>query len=107
MRKSCAFSLPVSNAARGRGASKSQKGCQRQISIIPKSTNESYSLEIALLGDDNGDQIDVTITSDDYFGARHALETLTQLIAYDENTGSVVQASRRHGPIVTASRQTS
>ena len=60
------------------GGFKIPKCCQRQISIIPKSTNESYALEIALLGGDNGNQVDVTITSDDYFGARHALETLFQ-----------------------------
>jgi len=58
--------------------------------VLTKSTNESYSLEIALLGDDNGNQIDVTITSDDYFGARHALETLFQLMDFDDLKGEFV-----------------
>ena len=44
---------------------------------LTKGTNESYSLEIAFRDDDD-DQVNVTITSDDYFGARHALETLFQ-----------------------------
>jgi len=56
---------------------------------LSKSTNESYSLEIAFL-DDNDDQVNVTITSDDYFGARHALETLFQLMDFDDLTGEFV-----------------
>ena len=39
-------------------------------------TEESYALEI------NG--VDITIDAVTYFGARHALETLSQLMGYDD-----------------------
>ncbi|XP_068244498.1 chitooligosaccharidolytic beta-N-acetylglucosaminidase-like [Palaemon carinicauda] len=43
-------------------------------------TDESYSLALAT----NGDVSTATIHSPTYFGARHALETLSQLTEYDE-----------------------
>lgn len=45
-------------------------------------TNEGYELEIG----SNNMNIWVTITAETYFGARHALETLSQLIAYEKTT---------------------
>ncbi|XP_066589090.1 chitooligosaccharidolytic beta-N-acetylglucosaminidase [Prorops nasuta] len=44
-------------------------------------TNESYTLQIRPLSDGT---LNATITSASYFGARHALETLSQLIVYDD-----------------------
>ena len=45
---------------------------------ITMDTDESYSLEIKDLGKA------VEIKAQTYFGARHGLETLSQLISYDE-----------------------
>lgn len=42
---------------------------------------ESYALEIKETGDG---RINATINADNYFGARHGLETLGQLIIYDD-----------------------
>ena len=53
--------------------------------------DESYSLLI----DDtsSADRVTVTITSNTIFGARHSLETLSQLMAWDTNRESYVIAS--------------
>lgn len=44
-------------------------------------TDESYSLELT----GSGTVVSVNITASTYFGARHALETLSQLIWYDSS----------------------
>lgn len=44
-------------------------------------TDEQYTLKVNTLDDST----DVSISAPTYFGARHALETLSQLIEYDEN----------------------
>ena len=49
---------------------------------IRKTTNESYSLRISYSPDEKTLLADITAA--DYFGARHALETLFQLTEYDE-----------------------
>ncbi|XP_064096224.1 chitooligosaccharidolytic beta-N-acetylglucosaminidase-like [Macrobrachium nipponense] len=53
-------------------------------------TDESYSLSIAT----SGAQSTATIIAASYFGARHALETLSQLIAYEENTNALLLVSK-------------
>ncbi|KAL3277235.1 hypothetical protein HHI36_012586 [Cryptolaemus montrouzieri] len=45
-------------------------------------TDESYKLSVQV-----GKNINVTIISSNYFGARHGLESLSQLIWYDSNLG--------------------
>merc|ERR1711902_424994 len=51
-------------------------------------TDESYSLKIQrVIKDDPGQNVDnviVIINAKTYFGARHALETLSQMIGYDD-----------------------
>ena len=49
---------------------------------ITKSTNESYTLRVAF--DSANSIVHANIEAPCYFGARHALETLFQLIEYDE-----------------------
>lgn len=49
-------------------------------------TDEGYNLKVNWL---NGN-VDVTITAETCFGARHALETLSQLIQYDDNRNLLV-----------------
>lgn len=44
-------------------------------------TNESYSVEGHAVDDGT---INITITAQTFFGARHALETLSQLVIYDD-----------------------
>ncbi|ROT71808.1 beta-N-acetylglucosaminidase [Penaeus vannamei] len=46
-------------------------------------TPEAYTLDIT----PRGTVISVTILASNYFGARHALETLSQLIAFDDHEG--------------------
>ena len=53
--------------------------------------DESYSIVINEMNDSN--QVTVTITSNTIFGARHSLETLSQLISWDMNMESYVIAS--------------
>lgn len=48
-------------------------------------TDEQYQLRV----ETNGNEIQVLLTSFNYFGARHALETLSQLIAFDEFSGQL------------------
>ncbi|KAG7159965.1 Chitooligosaccharidolytic beta-N-acetylglucosaminidase-like 6 [Homarus americanus] len=49
-------------------------------------TNESYELHIHT----DGDKTTATIIAPNFFGARHALETLTQLVEYHENRGTLM-----------------
>lgn len=44
-------------------------------------TDESYLLQI---GSDNQGQVLANISANSFFGARHALETLNQLVVYDD-----------------------
>ncbi|XP_068248903.1 chitooligosaccharidolytic beta-N-acetylglucosaminidase-like [Palaemon carinicauda] len=53
-------------------------------------TDESYSMSVSTLEA----QSTATIISQTYFGARHALETLSQLIAYEEITNSLLLVSK-------------
>lgn len=48
--------------------------------------DESYMLKVQPFfhGNDNANRINVTIRANTFFGARHALETLTQLFVYDD-----------------------
>merc|ERR1711942_40453 len=48
-------------------------------------TDESYDLAVQTIGDTTT----ATIIAAEYYGARHALETLSQLIAYDELSNSL------------------
>ena len=54
-------------------------------SRVRMETDEGYQLTVNT--DDSGTQ--VHITAHTYFGARHGLETLSQLISYDELTDSL------------------
>jgi hexosaminidase len=49
-------------------------------------TNESYSLSIT----SSTDEVSALISADNFFGARHGLETLSQLIVYDDLKNSLV-----------------
>ncbi|CAL8095478.1 unnamed protein product [Orchesella dallaii] len=51
---------------------------------ISLGTDESYNLTISALYGSGGTQVNVDIVGATYFGVRHGLETLGQLIAYDE-----------------------
>jgi len=53
-------------------------------------TDESYKLEISKSAKNPGDHIDVRVTAKTYFGARHGLETLSQMIAYDDLTDTLM-----------------
>ena len=48
-------------------------------------TDERYELRI----ESNGGDVEVHISAHTYFGARHGLETLSQLISYDELSESL------------------
>lgn len=50
-------------------------------------TNEQYELELAPVAGSN--EILARIDATSYYGARHGLETLSQLIAYDEFTNQL------------------
>lgn len=49
-------------------------------------TDESYKLVVNWVSS----RVDVTITAETYYGARHGLETLSQLIQYDDNRDVLV-----------------
>ena len=57
-------------------------------------TDESYSLKIQrVIKDDPGQNLDnviVIINAKTYFGARHALETLSQMIGYDDLSDTLI-----------------
>ena len=53
-------------------------------------TNESYELTVST----EGSTTNVVIKAPTYFGARHALETLTQLVAYDEEEWALQMVSQ-------------
>ena len=59
--------------------------------LIRRSTNESYALNIAL--DEVSKVAQVEIAAHNYFGARHALESLFQLIEFDAVASSFILAS--------------
>lgn len=46
---------------------------------MPLGYDESYTLKV----DEDGDNVKATIISKTFFGARHGLETLSQVIHYD------------------------
>lgn len=50
-------------------------------------TNERYELE---LSSTDSNELLARISADTYYGARHGLETLSQLIAYDEFTNQLM-----------------
>jgi hypothetical protein len=59
------------------------KVAQTELGLTLK-TDESYSLAVVLKPSEAPrDQVEVDIVSKTYFGARHALETLSQVITYD------------------------
>merc|ERR1711981_363600 len=51
--------------------------------------DESYSLVISPDGEDEEDRYIVNIRAKSYFGARHGIETLSQLISYKEKSDSL------------------
>ena len=53
-------------------------------------TNEGYSLTIS----NENEQIQVNIKARNFYGARHALETISQLIVYDDFDNSLVILSQ-------------
>ncbi|KAG5681026.1 hypothetical protein PVAND_010492 [Polypedilum vanderplanki] len=57
--------------------------------ILNYDTNESYQLTLI----EESNQLRVTITAKNFFGARHALETLSQLIVHDELNRQLVTLS--------------
>ena len=67
------------------------------ITVLTLTTNESYSLSITAAAPsqyeetetsrESESQLLVTITAETCFGVRHGLETLFQLVAYDEDEG--------------------
>lgn len=52
-----------------------------EITDLTLETDESYILKVSETSDG---RVNATITADNYFGARHGLETLGQLIIYDD-----------------------
>jgi len=51
---------------------------------ITRNTDERYKLEIAMNSDGGGDYIAIDIDAATYFGARHALDSLSQFWTFDE-----------------------
>ena len=49
-----------------------------------KNTDEEYKLEIAMNQDGGGDYVAIDIEAVTYFGARHALDSLSQFWTFDE-----------------------
>lgn len=58
-------------------------------SILRMTTDESYSLSVTT----QLPETSVNIVASTFFGARHALETLSQLMAWDESVGSMIMLS--------------
>lgn len=52
-------------------------------------TDESSTMSAKIIGD----QVEVTIAANTYFGARHALESLSQFIQYDELHDKLIMPS--------------
>lgn len=52
------------------------------------STNETYSLRIGFLPEELGRGLTANITASNFYGARHGLETLSQLMTYDDFTNT-------------------
>ncbi|XP_073843380.1 beta-hexosaminidase 1 [Musca autumnalis] len=52
-----------------------------EVPRLTLNTDESYKLDIVTTGNN---QVEVKISANNYFGARHGLETLSQLIVYDD-----------------------
>ncbi|ERL95048.1 hypothetical protein D910_12318 [Dendroctonus ponderosae] len=82
------FTLQLPRKAFLRNSSSNGSAVQVQFEITDQDTeqlsfgtNESYTLQ-GLATDDG--TINVTITAETFFGARHALETLSQLVVFDD-----------------------
>ena len=56
---------------------------------IRRNTDETYKLEVQYNDLENDSYIAVEISAPTYFGARHALESLSQLWGYDDGFGSI------------------
>jgi len=70
--------------------------------VIKIGNDESYTL--AFVTSEDKKTVSVTILANTYFGARHGLETLSQLIAFNEDTGTltiVEQATINDNPFFT------
>ena len=59
-----------------------------EFSTLNIHTDESYELKIIPPKEETIIYV-IYVTANSYFGARHAFETLTQLISYDEITDSL------------------
>lgn len=59
---------------------------QGAVSDLTLETNESYSLDVTQ-GDDGG--VNVVISADNFFGARHGLETLSQVCCVVSKTSTI------------------
>ncbi|ENN72464.1 hypothetical protein YQE_10806, partial [Dendroctonus ponderosae] len=84
----CQFTLQLPRKPFLRNASSNGSAVQVQFEITDQDTeqlsfgtNESYTVR-GLATDDGA--INVTITAETFFGARHALETLSQLVVFDD-----------------------
>lgn len=69
-----------------------------EVPRLTLDTDESYKLNIMTTGEK---KVEVKITAQNYFGARHALETLSQLIVYDDirrEMQMLAKASIEDGP---------
>ena len=56
---------------------------------IRRNTDETYKLEVQYNDLENDSYIAVEISAPTYFGARHALESLSQLWGYDDGFGGI------------------
>ncbi|XP_005185491.1 chitooligosaccharidolytic beta-N-acetylglucosaminidase [Musca domestica] len=69
-----------------------------EVPRLTLDTDESYKLNIMTTGEK---KVEVKITAQNYFGARHAFETLSQLIVYDDirrEMQMLAKASIEDGP---------
>ena len=60
---------------------------------IRRNTDETYSLDVQYKDQELVPYIDVGIGAMTYFGARHALETLSQLWGFDDGFGGIISPS--------------
>jgi hexosaminidase len=54
----------------------------KETPVITRNTNESYQLSISYSDDER--TLSADITANNYFGARHGIESLFQLMEYDD-----------------------
>ena len=53
---------------------------------LVRSTDEGYGLEVETReGGEEGEEVEVTVTADTFFGLRHGLETLSQLVSWNQD----------------------